>query len=76
MDQEEEMDIEKLGSALGLPVTTLEEVGSVTITFEADSTVSVTYGRPVTDFDSPYTQVSESGVSERHGQIDSKSSAP
>ncbi len=75
-DQEEEMDIEKLGSALGLSVATLEEVGSVTIKFEADSTVSVTYGRPITDFDSLCTPASEYGDSEHHGQIGSKSSAP
>ena len=70
------MDIEKLGSALGLSVAILEEVESVTIKLEADSTVSVTYGRPITDFDSPCTPVSEHGDSEHHGQVDNKSSAP
>ncbi len=76
MDQEEEMDIEKLGSALGLSVATLEEAGSVTIKLEADRTVSVTYGRPITDFDSPCTPESEYGHSEPHGHTESKSSAP
>ena len=70
------MDIQKLASVLGLSVATLEEVESVTIKFDHDSTVSVTYGRPITDVDSAYDPVSESGASERHGQIDSKFSAP